>query len=1321
MKKNILQLIFLSLFLVSGISYSHAQETPKCTVTIKSNDYDAGRVSHFTAVLSVDSLSSEIVATAYPGYKFVNWTATEGITIKDPNSFVTRITATQSGEGTLTAIFAATTDISIYLRPNGYWTKGGDEQFGVKYILEGDPKTDTWIKMNVVPSDKNYYIAPIPRAATGIVFGRFSADTDFSNNPTPYNRIQEIQMPTNGKNLFDLRLHFKPTEEWKANNARFAAYFYRPSTTDANGNSNNDGNDTWVDMTDSDGDGIYECDIPRMTDRDDNAFANYYAHVIFCRMPSTTSDNSWDVDLASTEHLTCNALYSENGDPAQPMVPKNLYTLANEEWSTLWETFTASTFPVTLLAAGFGPYGFVCDGVQYLSDMKHDTIYDIPKKSQIKLISTPYNDAYRGDIIVKQGSSTRDEAPETTITVNSSVVLQDNFKTKDTHTVYLGVPVDDWEESWFKYANYNYLQAFHKLGGNQVVPMASITTIEGIAYYRCEVPAEVNTIRFEKRADENTFANSDYKTIDLVYDIPLSCVNCYTLGGKIDSDNHKFNGLWDAAPGFEGDYRLVYYTGKKDDKGRDITFSSDIIRAGTTEQIVSLHINTNNADNPRLELQKYNGSNWVLQGEKLVKEIEVIDTQESGVWNFKVTIEGETASVDYDDVQLYNGNYYIRTNNAEGGWRNYTLSTNLMTRSSYEGSGYTHYFCRWIDINEEDPESGKPGYNRNVKFNIANDYTSTLGIEFHQDNFTAEDGILPADANVRWTWNEETNELGRAYINNLIATYTGGTPTLIEQNNWIYDIDLSNVVQNSKLNTLAATYPTTSTKVSYQSGGTGKETTIEPQTQTFAQDLNLILADAGNDSKYTIRLIYDFKINKTMIMLLPEGNIPANIGVDVFLERKNQDQATQVKAPVTKGDGYTIYATMNFTEDHLTDTKKTEWDRLYYWISFPFDVNLSDVFGFGEYGKHWIIEYYDGKSRAEYGCWAESPTYWRWVSNPTNYILKANKGYVLALNRNIANMGLFTDAGNSNEYVRLYFPSKEKITSIDNEMQEVTVILEEYACTIEQDNRRVYDSNWHMIGAPSYANKEQTLTQSDIFFYYTYNTHDNTYTVTSAQNAEVEVPFKSLHSYMVQYAGTINWETWTLTPPASVAARKNADSERDSYSFRLELQQTATNKMDQTFITMQPEGATEAFDMNKDLTKMLSSGTNIYTLAGEEKIQLAGSVLPTAKTTIPVGVQVNTTGEYTFSMPDGTDGVSVTLVDNQTGVHTNMLLDNYTTTINAGTSESRFFLVIDPQSTSTAVDNINGDTNTDTQKYLIDNQLIIRTANGIYDAQGRKR
>ena len=103
------------------------------------------------------------------------------------------------------------------------------------------------------------------------------------------------------------KIYLKPNSEWKQAGARFAAYFF--------GNG-----EKWVSMTDSNGDGIYECDVP-----------SGYTQVIFCRMNPSTSTNDWDSGNK----------WNQTADLNVPTDNKILFTVAAGYWdnaSTTWST-----------------------------------------------------------------------------------------------------------------------------------------------------------------------------------------------------------------------------------------------------------------------------------------------------------------------------------------------------------------------------------------------------------------------------------------------------------------------------------------------------------------------------------------------------------------------------------------------------------------------------------------------------------------------------------------------------------------------------------------------------------------------------------------------------------------------------------------------------------------------------------------------------------------------------------------------------------------------------------------------------------------------
>ena len=208
-----------------------------------------------------------------------------------------------------------------------------------------------------------------------------------------------------------------------------------------------------------------------------------------------------------------------------------------------------------------------------------------------------------------------------------------------------------------------------------------------------------------------------------------------------------------------------------------------------------------------------------------------------------------------------------------------------------------------------------------------------------------------------------------------------------------------------------------------------------------------------------------------------------------------------------------------------------------------------------------------------------------------------------------------------------------------------------------------------------------------------------------------------MSAYMVQYAGTINW--WTETNfPSSLAARRNANAGPENVDFRLQLTQDDAT-VDQTFIQLQEEGATAEFDMNKDLTKIINNGANIYTLIGNSRIRTAGNVLPLEEVVVPVGVTVSTAGTYTFTMPDGTGGMTVELIDYEENTRINLLFADYTTTLSKGSHEGRFALHIRPSHVATQVENTNINGNSQGSKYIINGALYILNNGQLYDAQGR--
>lgn len=114
--------------------------------------------------------------------------------------------------------------------------------------------------------------------------------------------LPALPLTANAANIASgTKLYLKPNNNWTQSNARFAAYFFSGSTN------------AWVSMTDSNGDGIYECKAPNGT----------WTNVIFCRMNPANSTNNWNQDT-NLWNQTADLTYDGS---------KNLYTVAEGAWN----------------------------------------------------------------------------------------------------------------------------------------------------------------------------------------------------------------------------------------------------------------------------------------------------------------------------------------------------------------------------------------------------------------------------------------------------------------------------------------------------------------------------------------------------------------------------------------------------------------------------------------------------------------------------------------------------------------------------------------------------------------------------------------------------------------------------------------------------------------------------------------------------------------------------------------------------------------------------------------------------------------------------
>ena len=788
-----------------------------------------------------------------------------------------------------------------------------------------------------------------------------------------------------------------------------------------------------------------------------------------------------------------------------------------------------------------------------------------------------------------------------------------------------------------------------------------------------------------------------------------------------------------------GDYRLLY-----DDNTQTPHPSQFIRKRANGKDTVAMYVRPSETENLKVQYctgidgETITWANYNWTGSDATGAIDV-SSLEDGVYVFYLVQDASgNLTVNTSETKPYLGKYYIRTSCVDGGWNSYkSTSDNLMTYAQYpeeKGYGFNYYKAKWVGTTGTD-----------VTYTIACDFSPALC-----DTLVADEGnnplsdpearSLPHAANIRFGWHSKTNKLKRAYINGStnvadrflvmigdeklkdkdgnalsISGLNANEISFSDLNNWIYRCDIT-AVEGAAVK-LTANYDS---HVQYFIG-----TSEKPEE---------ILGGTGS-KEYLMRVTYDFKTNRLMTAWLPNGNQitgDVELKADMMLIREGQNAATQV---YFNGNNHkitevkTIFGVMEFQYDHIAGqfpswSAPNAYKYLMYYISFPFDVKVSEIFGAGVRGENWIIQKYNGARRAQIGWFAETPTFWETL--PGDSTLHANEGYLLLLDRisfNDPSSSIWYKQGSGNS-VYLYFPSvSNSIGTIKDANEEVTIKIPSHTCTIERPftpdidgwsgGKLVHsntDSHWNVFGIPLFQSKAATTVgDSELKYFYSWNYTDNT--LRPQVTLAGDTVFKSMHGYMVQFAGDVTFTGAHIS--ASVAARRMPSNKH----YLAELQLVNENGDENATYVELRENANTDFQLNEDMYMMRSSNTvDLYSFAGAYDV--AANVLPIDDQLVRVGVDVKRAGTYRFTMPSEFSG-TVTLIDNLMGTRTNMALGDHEVYLERGVDNNRFQLEINIQSSTTSLEG-NDVKDGGAHKFIENGQMYILQNGVIYDARGNR-
>ena len=895
----------------------------------------------------------------------------------------------------------------------------------------------------------------------------------------------------------------------------------------------------------------------------------------------------------------------------------------------------------------------------------------------------------------------------------------------------------------------------HKMESSNVSSNVFIYTVHmdansqyNFAFYK-ERDVNTKSVQFNYRTQITSTACTDLR---LVCDpnnawMRTTVEGDYVFKLEMKNDGHMY--LTVEYPFKANDYKVVYSYTKDGAK----TYDSEIIhgRANGLDTISVFIHSSSDASSRSLKIAQCTEINasGVPTWDNSYATIDISSVSESGVYNFIITQDGSAAATGAY-WNKYTGNYYIRTESSDGGWDMYKYRPdNIMTLSEYSltqtlSDPFSHYYCRFIGSTSVD-----------ITYAVATDYSPNISGTMTGDATIGGGATtLPATANVRFSWNEKTNALRRAYLKNaqgagnnryLVlhgadnkirnndATGTVITPSgdlvanellFTDIGNWVYQVELK-AIPGAKVS-LIANY-NSADRYLVGDGDTKWET---------------IIGGTGS-SLYSIKAVYDFKTNRLMTAWIPGGDITEDISdVDVLLLRYAQNAGTAI----TFGGDYTVGAKevigaieMRYNDlvGHVAAWTSSSRPLLKFFVSFPFDVNVSDIFGLNSaYGDAYIVEEYDGAGRAEKGFFGGDGTTTFWKELQPGDVMLANVGYCVILDNDYFNgdIGNIWDNKSAGSSVYLYFPSASSVGDIESSSE--TISIPEHLCHHDRTfmtggsrevNHINTDSHWNMMGVPIFDTHSDPGTSGQpgaVFamsgtdgdgnfnYFYEWNPSNNQFSIHTAVNYS----FKCMHGYMVQYHGNVTFKT--AAAPASVAARRAP--QKENYQIELQVLNNNADVLNSAFVELR-ENACDTFELNEDVYMSFNNlAVNIYTLAGNYDV--AANVLSVGNHTIPVGVKVTKAGTYTFSMPSNFSGTA-TLVDLFTGERTNLALDDYEVNLQKGVIEDRFLLEIDVQQVATAIDGASGEGSLKdgkAHKFLQNNTLYILQNGVLYDARGAR-
>ena len=340
--------------------------------------------------------------------------------------------------------------------------------------------------------------------------------------------------------------------------------------------------------------------------------------------------------------------------------------------------------------------------------------------------------------------------------------------------------------------------------------------------------------------------------------------------------------------------------------------------------------------------------------------------------------------------------------------------------------------------------------------------------------------------------------------------------------------------------------------------------------------------------------------------------------------------------------------------DVIAITRSDRWA----FISFPYNVKMSEIDAFYSGTTNWVIRRYDGEKRAA------GETGSTWVRLGSDDILEAGKGYIIQSSRYIDNSWQSC--------------SGFRMPAIDDTHKNDIFLADDAVVQLnEYESEFAHNRSWNLIGNPypcyydtRFMDFEAPITVWNMNnnTYTAYSPADDSYILLPGEAFFVQRPVDSESITFGKEGRQTNRTARTLEAPARIKAAAGTPR------IVINLTLTDGTVTDRTRLVAN-EAAGMGYDISRDANKFFSLDPKVPQLySTQDGIAYAINERPMQDGTFQLTARVATGGIYTIALDNVVEGYEVILEDNKTGKRTVLGKESHVFTLEEGKADYGFTL-----------------------------------------------